>query len=448
MSAKHRAREMRIDRQSHADRGKVLLVDDDPALRFALQDSFLIAGIEVEACHDATAALQGFDPEHYGAVVSDLRMPRIDGLQLLANLRARDPDLPVILMTGHGDIGTAVSALHEGAFDFLAKPFATEHLIASVRRALATRALVLENRRLRMLAETLPPDEDFLGSSPAIARLREMVRQIAALQVDVLIEGETGTGKEMVARQLHRLSPRRTRPFVAVDCAALPQSGAEDILFGNRNRRGRLADAARGTLFLDEIDSLSPALQGRLSHIIEAGELPSPGAGQPIDLRIIASTKTDLAQAVQRGSFRGDLYYRLESVRLRVPPLRERREDIELLFSVFLDEAAREIDRPRPIIDPEISARLQLDAWPGNLRELRNLALQIVLGLEAGAPAARAPLTDQIDLFEKALLTRSLSETAGDVDAAAALLSLPRRSLYARLNRHGIKPAMFRQRRR
>ena len=447
MSAKPMVQTMGIDRQNHADPGKVLLVDDDPALRFALQDSFLIAGIEVEACHDAAAALKDFDPEHYGAVVSDLRMPRIDGLQLLANLRARDPDLPVILMTGHGDIGTAVSALHEGAFDFLAKPFATEHLIASVRRALATRALVLENRRLRMLAETLPPDEDFLGSSPAIARLREMVRQIAALQVDVLIEGETGTGKEMVARQLHRLSPRRTRPFVAVDCAALPQSGAEDILFGSRNRRGRLADAARGTLFLDEIDSLSPSLQGRLSHIIEARELPSPGAGQPLDLRIIASTKSDLAEVVQRGAFRGDLYYRLESVRLRVPPLRERREDIELLFSVFLDEAARQFDRPRPIIDPEISARLQLDAWPGNLRELRNLALQMVLGLEPGAPATRAPLTEQIDLFEKALLTRSLSETGGDVDATAALLSLPRRSLYARLNRHGIKPAAFRQRR-
>jgi two-component system C4-dicarboxylate transport response regulator DctD len=442
------ARGMGNDQQGHGDPGKVMLVDDDPALRFALQDSFLIAGIEVEACSDATAALKDFDPEHYGAVVSDLRMPRIDGLQLLANLRDQDPDLPVILMTGHGDIGTAVSALHQGAFDFLAKPFATEHLIASVRRALATRALVLENRRLRMLAETLPPDEDFLGNSPAISRLREMVRQIAAVQVDVLIEGETGTGKEMVARHLHRLSPRRARPFVAVDCAALPETGAEEILFGSRNRRGRLADAARGTLFLDEIDSLSPALQGRLSHLIEARELPGPGAGLPLDLRILASTKGDLAQAVQRGAFRGDLYYRLESVRLRVPPLRERREDIELLFSVFLAEAARQFDRPRPIIAPEISSRLQLDDWPGNLRELRNLAMQMVLGLQVSTSAARAPLTDQIDMFEKALLCRTLGELDGDVDAAAAHLSLPRRSLYARLNRHGIKPAGFRRRRR
>ncbi len=271
---------------------RVMLVDDDAAFRTALADSFEIAGLDIEAHGDGQSALSSLTPDYPGIVVTDIRMPRVDGHAVMEALLARDPELPVILMTGHGDIGMAVASLKKGAFDFIAKPFAADHLISSVRRALEMRRLVLENRRLRRAAADAEQDYPLLGETPVMMRLRDTIRQLASVDVDVLIEGETGTGKELVARLLHRWSARHAHGFVAIDCAALPDPIADEVLFGSRIQRGRIADADRGTLFLDEIDSMSPAVQGKLLRVVEERELPSlSGEPRAVNLRIIAAAK-------------------------------------------------------------------------------------------------------------------------------------------------------------
>jgi two-component system C4-dicarboxylate transport response regulator DctD len=428
---------------------KVLLVEDDGPFNAALSDSFAIAGFEVEAHGDGQSALASLATALPGVIVSDIRLPRIDGHDLLEAVLARDPDLPVILMTGHGDIAMAVGALKQGAYDFIAKPFATDHLIASVRRALETRRLVLENRRLRQAVAETEDTSPLLGQTPVMARLRETIRQVANADVDVLVEGETGTGKELVARLIHRWSRRRSRGFVAVDCAALPDAIADETLFGSRVRRGRIAEADRGTLFLDEIDSMSSMLQGRLLRVVEERELPSStGEPAPVDLRIVAASKTDLHGAVAEGRFRADLLYRLETVRIRIPPLRERRADIGLLFSAFLDEAARLHGVPRPTIDAAMEARFLTNEWPGNVRELRNYATQAVLGLASvqSRTVLDLGLSDQMDQFEVSVLRATLERFDGDIAEVAQALQLPRRSLYARLQRHGINPSTYRKR--
>lgn len=437
---------------------RILLVDDDLPFRTALADSFSIAGLEIESFGDGQSALEslfsGQSPHELPAVVvTDLRMPRFDGHALLGAVLSRDPELPVVLMTGHGDIAMAVAALKQGAFDFIAKPFPTDHLIASVRRAMETRRLVLENRRLRQAVAEVSEGFPLIGESPAMLRLRDTMRQLARVEVDVLIEGETGTGKALVARQLHRWSMRSNRPLVTVDCAALPEQIADEVLFGTRIHRGQIAEADRGTLFLDEIDSLAPALQARLLSVVQDRVLHGNGGVSPreVDLRIIAATKADLRAEVAAGRFRADLLYRLETVRLRIPPLRERREDLGVLLSIFLDEAASFHDRPRPVLDAPVLDWLLRHDWPGNVRELQNYAVQLTLGLRqdghmpAEAGTVDMALSAQMDRFEEGLLRDTLARLGGDVSAAAVALKLPRRSLYARLSRHGINPAAYRK---
>jgi two-component system C4-dicarboxylate transport response regulator DctD len=437
---------------------RILLVDDDLPFRTALADSFSIAGLEIESFGDGQSALEslfsGQSPHELPAVVvTDLRMPRFDGHALLSAVLARDPELPVILMTGHGDIAMAVAALKQGAFDFIAKPFPTDHLIASVRRAMETRRLVLENRRLRQAVAEVSEGFPLIGESPAMLRLRDTMRQLARVEVDVLIEGETATGRAVGAPQLHRWSMRSNRPLVTVDCAALPEQIADEVLFGTRIHRGQIAEADRGTLFLDEIDSLAPALQARLLSVVQDRVLHGNGGVSPreVDLRIIAATKADLRAEVAAGRFRADLLYRLETVRLRIPPLRERREDLGVLLSIFLDEAASFHDRPRPVLDAPVLDWLLRHDWPGNVRELQNYAVQLTLGLRqdgrmpAEAGTVDMALSTQMDRFEEGLLRDTLARLDGDVSAAAVALKLPRRSLYARLSRHGINPAAYRK---
>ncbi|MGO1162778.1 sigma-54-dependent transcriptional regulator [Brucella pseudogrignonensis] len=428
---------------------RVMLVDDDIAFRAALADSFEIAGFQIETHADGQSALANLNADFPGIIVTDIRMPKVDGHAVLDALLASDPELPVILMTGHGDISMAVTALKKGAFDFIAKPFSIDHMIASIRRGLEMRRLVLENRRLRKAATEAAQDYPLIGDTPVMVRLRETIKQLASVDVDVLIEGETGTGKELVARLLHRWSTRQSRNFIAVDCAALPDPIVDEVLFGNRIQRGRIADADRGTLFLDEADSMSPVLQGKLLRVVEERELPSAnGEPRAVNLRVIAAAKGDLEEAVKAGKFRSDLFYRLETVRIRIPPLRERRKDIGLLFSYFIDEAAKQFGQPRPQMDATIESRLNSDEWAGNVRELRNFAKQVVLGLDSdyAKNANLLPLSAQMDEFEAKVLSETLKRLNGDVGQAAIVLKMPRRSLYARLNRHKIDPALFRKR--
>ncbi|OJY63066.1 MAG: Fis family transcriptional regulator [Sphingobium sp. 66-54] len=438
----------------------VLLVDDDPQLRQATEQSLELAGMRVSAFASAHAALAALDRDFDGVLVTDIRMARMDGLQLFEEVQQIDPEIPVIFITGHADVSIAVRALRDGAFDFLTKPFAVEELIASIRNALEKRQLVLDNRYLR---ETLDGgDSPLIGDSAPMVKLRETIAQIARADIDVLIEGETGTGKELVALLLHRKSPRRGRPFVAVNCSALPDDLAELDLFGRaygvvqndpKERIGRIVASNSGTLFLDEIDSTSPAVQAKLLRVIEEREVVPIGAHEPraVDLRVIAASKSDLAQASDAGAFRKDLYYRLNVVRLRLPPLREHRADIPQLFSYFIDIAKEQMGIEDFAMDDEIRRHLLEHDWPGNVRELRNFAFSAVIGLPDGMAARlrteeRKPLPKRMEEFEASAIRDALELTNGDIAKTMALLVVPRKTLYDKLTKHCIDPKAYRMR--
>ena len=440
----------------------VAFIDDDETLRAANVQSLVLAGLAVTPYPSAVAALEELDADFPGVVVSDIRMPRIDGLELFRRLKRLDPDLPVILITGHGDIAMAVDAMREGAYDFVAKPFAVDRLIGSIRHALEKRRLVLENRALRRAAETASEDLPLIGTTPVMERLRQTLHQVADADVDVLVEGETGAGKDVVANALHRWSHRAARPFVAVNCGALPETVIESELFGHepgaftgaqRKRVGRFEHAHGGTLFLDEIEAMSPALQVKLLRVLEAREITPLGTNEVrrVDVRMIAATKTDLPSLVRQGTFREDLYYRLHVVSVRVPPLRERREDVPLLFGHFLARAAKRFRREPPPLGATVRTRLEQHDWPGNVRELVHYAERVALGLDGGeaqpaapGPAPQGTLPERVDAYEASLIREALAAAQGDVRSAIAALGLPRKTFYDKLRRHGIDQTRYR----
>lgn len=440
---------------------RVALVEDDDAFRAALAERLTLAELDVSPFASAEAALKALRPDFDGVVVSDLRMPGMDGRQLADRLTALDPDLPVVLMTGHGDVADAVEAMKRGAYDFLIKPFASERLIETLGRALEKRALVLDNRRLAALAAETEDSIPLSGDGSASAALRAAVRELAAAEVDVLIEGETGSGKEAVARAIHAAGRRRHRPFVAVSCAALPDEDAEARLMGReasvgsgllRRREGRIEQSHQGTLFLDEIDLAPRAVQLLLLRVLEEREVLPLGAAEPraVDLRVLAAAKGDPADAVARGDLREDLFWRLNVVRLRVPPLRERREDVPLLFARFLSRAAARLERPMPPVDEAVRRRLLDHDWPGNLRELSNYANEVALGLRPAAPPAADDLglVDRVARYEAELIREALSAHAGDMKRVTQALRVPRKTLYDKMARLGIQPSEHRPGRR
>uniref|UniRef100_UPI002D79824B sigma-54-dependent transcriptional regulator n=1 Tax=Pseudomonas chlororaphis TaxID=587753 RepID=UPI002D79824B len=393
-----------------------------------------------------------------GVILSDVRMPGISGLELLKQVQQRDPDLPVILLTGHGDVPMAVEAMRDGAYDFLEKPFSPETLLSSLRRALDKRSLVLENRRLHEQADTREKiDSTLLGVSRALQTLRRQVVDLAALPVNVLIRGETGSGKELVARCLHDFGPRADKPFVALNCAAIPEQLFEAELFGHESgaftgaqgkRIGKLEYADGGTLFLDEIESMPLAQQVKLLRVLQEQTLERLGSNQSIavDLRIIAATKPDLLDEARAGRFREDLAYRLNVAQLRLPPLRDRREDIPLLYEHFAHAAAERLGRGVvPLSGAQLSRLLSHD-WPGNVRELANVAERQVLGLGEPEPEAIDPgqsLAAQQEAFEAQCLRAALTRHKGDIKAVLNELQLPRRTFNEKMQRHGLAREMF-----
>lgn len=448
---------------SDVPRLPVILVEDDEDLREATAQSLALAGLATRPFSRAREALDavGGDGGFAGVVVTDIRMPGMDGLELFRALRALDPDLPVILVTGHGDVDMAVGALREGAYDFVAKPYATDRLVESVRRAGEKRRLVLENRRLRRLAEREEEDEALVGESPAMLRLRRTLRQIADTDVDVLVEGETGSGKDAVAGLLHRWSRRAPRPFVALNCAALPETVIESELFGHeagaftgaaRRRVGRIEHSAGGTLFLDEIESMPLALQAKLLRVLETRAVEPLGTNErrELDLRVVAAAKADLGDPAARAYFREDLFYRLNVVTIRLPPLRERRGDVPLLFARFAARAAERFRREVPAPSPAVWRHLERHPWPGNVRELVHYAERFVLGLEEEpaegteeAEASTLALPERVDRFEAEAIREALRRHAGDVRATLAELGIPRKTFYDKLQRHGIERRSF-----
>jgi two-component system C4-dicarboxylate transport response regulator DctD len=433
------------------DNATVMFVEDDEQLRRATVQTLELAGLNVVAFDRAAPALAALTSDFPGAIVSDIRMPGMDGLELAAQVRAVDGDIPVILVTGHGDVPMAVSALHDGAFDFLAKPFAADRLLVAVRRALDRRALVMENRSLRAAAAAAAGQESpLIGESAPIIRLRAAIDQLAEADVDILIEGETGTGKELVARMLHRSGRRRSKPFVAVNCAALGEGMAEIELFGHAadsvphtrlSRVGRIASSSGGTLLLDEIDSMPLAVQARLLRVLEEREVQPIGAERPeaVDLRVIATAKEDIVRAVKEGRFRADLYYRLAAMRLRVPALRECGSDVFLLFAAFAEEARHQMGIGEVALDAGVHAHLGAHGWPGNVRELRNFAFELVAGRGGLAlDPDRSDLPTRLARFEEAIIRDALKRNGGRVSRALEELGVPRKTLYDKIARLGI----------
>ena len=438
----------------------VAFVDDDADLRHATAQSLSLAGLDVALFEDASRALDAIASGFDGVVVTDIRMPGIDGLELFARVQRHDAEIPVILISGHADIATAVGAVQRGAYDFLAKPYPPDRLILSIRRAIEKRQLVIENRRLQQGAGRAAADGPLLGSSPAIDQLRRTIRSIADVDVDVLIEGETGTGKTVVAEMLHDLSRRRRRPLVTLDCGALPDALVESELFGHVSgafpgavhpRTGRIEQADGGTLFLDELDSMRSEVQLKLNRTLEAREVTPLGGNRarPVDIRVVAASKIDLAQAAQRGDFNPSLYHRINGITLVVPPLHQRREDVLLLFRHFIDRAGHRLHRDLPAITPAVWRHLERHDWPGNVRELMHFAEQVAIAADLAVTpgddsAAPGGLKSRVEQFEADVIKQALATNGGDIRRTIDQLGLPRKTFYDKVTRHEIDLKAYR----
>jgi len=436
----------------------VILLDDDADLRHAVSQGLELEGHEVSVFDDPLAALSTISRDDYAVIVSDIMMPKMDGFDVLTQVMEIDPVLPVIFITGHGDIPLAVKAMKSGAYDFIEKPFTVQKLAAVVERALEKRRLVLENRSLR---ETLDEATDLsarlVGRASSIEALRSQILALSEAEVDVLVLGETGTGKEVVARALHDFSLRKDGPFVALNCAALPNDIIESELFGheagaftgaNQVRVGKLEYANGGTVFLDEIESMPLDVQAKLLRALEDRTIVRLGSNQSIqlDVRFIAATKVDLGESSESGGFRSDLYYRLNVAALQIPPLRDRKEDVPLLFFHLAREARGKFRREIPDVSPALETNLVNYDWPGNVRELRNTADRFVLGLwngfgaqESGQDITTGDLATRVQTFEKSVIEREIQSHGGQLKATYESLGLSRKGLYDKMKRLGIQ---------
>lgn len=436
---------------------EVLFCDDDPEVLEALTESFQIEGLAVRAFGQAEALIAAVAQGAACAVLSDVRMPGLDGFALLARLAAIDPDIPVLLLTGHGDVPLAVQALRQGAWDFIEKPADPLVLVQSLKRALSHRAAILENRRLKAAARDLSSLEGrILGRSTATVRLRESLARLAGTSVDVLLLGETGTGKEVAARVLHDFGPGRSRPFVAVNCGALAETVLESELFGHeagaftgasKQRIGMIEHASGGTLFLDEIESMPMAAQVRLLRVLQERCVVRLGSNKevPIKLRVVTAAKEDLVERSRQGRFREDLAYRLDVARVEIPPLRERAGDAEILFDYFLTLAAERESVPPPPVTPAFRAFLSRHDWPGNVREVRNRAERYFLGLDAPGSPPDSPdeptLQSHRDSAEAAAIVQALRANNYRVGRTAEALGISRKTLYLKIQKHQIPHA-------
>jgi two-component system response regulator HydG len=438
----------------------VLVVDDEPSNLASLQKIFEREQMRVLTADSAKAALDVVRKQRVQVVLTDLMMPGTSGLELLKAVREVAPDTEVVVMTAYGTVETAVQAMRDGAYDFVEKPLKRMTIVKSVRKAAERQSLVVENRSLRQELKLLTTRE-IVGQSGALRRVLDVATQAAPSSATVLILGESGTGKELLARLVHGKSGRANGPFVAVNCAAIPESILEAELFGHErgaftgavNRReGRFAKARGGTLFLDEIGELSPAVQVKILRVLQEGEYePVGGNTVKSDARIIAATNRDLAAEVEAGRFREDLYYRLNVIALTAPPLRSRREDIPLLVDHFLGVYCRKNGRARLSVPREVLARLSDYGWPGNVRELENVVERAavlcrgdVLRIEdlpdAVAQATAPPpsaltfaIGTPLDEVEMRMIRETLKHTQGDKPLAAQLLRISARTIYRKL---------------
>lgn len=431
----------------------VLLVEDDPNVRLGCEQAIQLAGIQVESVESAELAQQRIAAGYPGIVVTDMRLPGMDGLALVKWIRGVEAGLPAIMITGHGDVTLAVEAMRSGAYDFIPKPFSSEHLVEVVQRALEKRALTLEVESLRRrLAHREGIETVLIGRSPQMAAVRRRIQEIAGSAVDVLVRGETGTGKELVARCLHDHGPGAAGNFVALNCGGMPETLLDSELFGHeagafsgaqKRRIGKIEHANGGTLFLDEVETMPAAMQIKLLRVLQERMLERLGSNQSVRVacRVVAASKDDLAQLSQQGRFRADLYYRLNVVTIDLPPLRERREDIPLLFEHFLTQAADRFQRPVPVVEPEEVHRLMAHDWPGNVRELRNAADCFALGLRqdvmvpAEAIDRGLPLAEAVERFERSLIAAEMKRQDGNLTRASEALRVAKTTLHDKIKK-------------
>ncbi len=439
----------------------ILVADDEAGMRESLGRVLRREGFRVLTAEDGSAALEALRRDPVDLLIADLRMPGLDGLELLRAARLVAPETEVVMLSGHGTVEEAVQAMKEGAYDFLTKPVERAPLVRVVRQALERRALVLENRSLQRRLDELSGAGQLIGTSPAIRAVMELVRRVAPTAATVLIQGESGTGKELVARALHDLSGRRGRPFVRVNCAALPEPLLESELFGYERgaftgavsrKEGRFQLADGGTLLLDEVGDLSPLTQSKLLRVLQEGEFEPLGGTRTlrVDVRVLAATNQDLGQLVKDRRFREDLYYRLNVIVIQLPPLRERREDIPLLAQHFLRRFAAKNHREIDGFTEAALARLVDYPWPGNVRELEHAVERAVIlargrlldvadlpeAVSHAEPATRVvpiPLGTPLDEVELRLIEETLKLTKGNKELAAKLLGIASRTIYRKL---------------
>ncbi|MDI3324490.1 sigma-54 dependent transcriptional regulator [Pontibacterium granulatum] len=448
-------------------RGTVMLIDDEAMIRQSTEQWLKMAGFEVLSFDNAEAGLAALDEQFPGIIVSDVKMPGMDGLTLMGEAQLRIPELPVILITGHGDVDMAIKAMREGAYDFIEKPFVPERLVETIHRACEKRRLMLENLRLQQnLRSQTGLDAKIIGTSPAIQRLKRELLKCAELDTNVIIYGETGTGKELVAQCLHEFSARSGNNFVPLNCGAIPEALIESELFGHeagaftsadKQRVGKFEYANGGTLFLDEIEIMPVNLQVKLLRALQEGVIERLGSNKPIpvDLRVVAASKVDLKTDE---AFRQDLYYRLNVTQLQIPPLREREEDIVLLFEHYARHAASQHERELRRATAQDIQNLEQYNWPGNVRELRNVAIRYALDgalpvadilypqepmLAAEAEESTLPLAAQVANFESKVIGASLSRHQGNIKAVLEELDLPRRTLNQKMAKYGLNRADF-----
>jgi DNA-binding NtrC family response regulator len=444
----------------------VLVVDDEKNIREGLGRALELDGHEVLLAADGEEAMTYVNDEDVDLVIADLKMPRVSGEELLRNISGSHPTIPVIILTGHGTIETAVRAMRDGAYDFLTKPVNLDRLSLLVKRALQTRELVLQHRALQDELSKQRQFRNIIGKSSIMRRIFEVVQQVAPTKASVLITGESGVGKELIADAIHNLSQRGEKPFIKVHCAALSESLLESELFGHEKgaftgaiarKRGRFELAHTGSIFLDEIGEINQAVQIKILRVLQDKKFERVGGEETIeaDVRIVSATNKDLKEEISRGAFREDLYYRLNVVNILVPPLRERKEDIPLLIAAFLKEFSQENGKQIEGIDPKARSALYNHAWPGNVRELRNCIESAVVmckgniitiddlppsvGLDTDENYIKIDLGATLSEAEREIIRNTLSLNKGNKSKTAEMLGIGRKTLHRKIAEYHIE---------
>jgi two-component system, NtrC family, C4-dicarboxylate transport response regulator DctD len=448
----------------------IVVIDDDEAARHSIGQMLSLRGWGVEVFSSAEAALAWPGLREAMCIVTDVKMPGMDGEELLAQVTAIPGGPPVVMITGHGDIAMAVRCLKAGAFDFAEKPFDDDVLLAYVAKAVEQTRLMREARDLRLRLSMFSPGEDgrfgMIGRSRAMREVYARVEAAARSDAPVLVVGETGTGKELVARAIHSQSHRASGPFVPVNAGALPETMLESELFGHARgaftgavgeREGKLLTASGGTLLLDEIETMSTRAQVQLLRVLDDGVMEALGSDRPrkVDIRLVCASNADLEAEIRRGNMREDFYHRIMVLSIPVPPLRERAEDIPLLVSHFIRQAAHRNGMPAPSLPEQTMAEMMRYGWPGNVRELRNAVERLVITAHDGTAGGFTPdmresdrllsiaagpgrLREELEKVEKAVIHAALKESRGEVNAAWQALGISRRALYERMKKYGL----------